>query len=361
VSPTTATAAVGGVPVTFAATVAHGSVSGLVWQVNGIPGGSGTVGTISASGHYISPGAMPPDPTITITAVSVNDPAASGSATLVLTLDPLAVTVTVTPATATVVAGTGTQAFTAVVANSSNSAVTWQVNGVTGGNATVGTISPTGLYTAPSGPPAQPTVTITAVSVADSGASGSAAATVVASAPPPPTITGTAPLTIAVGQTYSFQPAAASPRNGTLTFAIQNPPSWASFNTATGQLSGTPSASNVGVYSNITISVSDGTATASLAPFAISVVQTASGTATLAWTIPTTRTDGTVLSNLAGFNIYWGTSPGSLPNKVSIANPTVSTYIFDNLSSGTYYFVATAYDASGLESAYTPIASKTVP
>src|SRR5439155_16038186 len=58
----------------------------------------------------------------------------------------------------------GTQQFTATVRNTSNTAVTWQVNGVTGGNATVGTISSSGLYTAPASPA---TVTVTAVSQAD--------------------------------------------------------------------------------------------------------------------------------------------------------------------------------------------------
>jgi thiol:disulfide interchange protein DsbA len=68
------------------------------------------------------------------------------------------------------------------VSNSSNTQVTWQVNGVTGGNASVGTISSSGLYTAPCGVPSPATVTITAVSVADSTRSGSAQVTVAAGA-----------------------------------------------------------------------------------------------------------------------------------------------------------------------------------
>ncbi len=84
------------------------------------------------------------------------------------------VSVTISPTSATVGAG-GTRQFTATVQNTSNTAVTWQVNGVTGGNATVGTISSAGLYTAPASPA---TVTVTAVSQADTTKSASAQVTI---------------------------------------------------------------------------------------------------------------------------------------------------------------------------------------
>src|ERR1051325_9372748 len=71
----------------------------------------------------------------------------AGALVLATTLQ-AAVNVTVTPATASVQV-TGTFQFTVKVTGSGNSAVTWTVNGVTGGNATVGTISTKGLYTAP--------------------------------------------------------------------------------------------------------------------------------------------------------------------------------------------------------------------
>ncbi len=90
------------------------------------------------------------------------------------TQTPIPVIVTISPTSATVAAG-GTQQFTATVQNTSNTAVTWQVNGVTGGNATVGTISSSGLYTAPASPA---TVTVTAVSQADTTKSASAQVTI---------------------------------------------------------------------------------------------------------------------------------------------------------------------------------------
>ncbi len=91
---------------------------------------------------------------------------------------PPAVTVTVSPGTASVSAGGGTQAFAATVENTSNTAVTWQVNGVTGGNSTVGTISTAGLYTSPLLVPASSTVTVTALSNVDNTRSGSAQVTI---------------------------------------------------------------------------------------------------------------------------------------------------------------------------------------
>src|SRR5579862_597432 len=74
--------------------------------------------------------------------------------------------VSVSPATANVQEGS-TQQFTASVINTTQPAVNWQVNGVTGGNASVGTISTTGLYTAPPVIPSPASVTVTAVLQAD--------------------------------------------------------------------------------------------------------------------------------------------------------------------------------------------------
>jgi hypothetical protein len=85
--------------------------------------------------------------------------------------------VTVAPSAASVVVG-ALQQFTATVTGTGNTAVTWLVNGVAGGNATVGTISTTGLFQAPSSVPSSPTVTITALSSADGTTSASAQATI---------------------------------------------------------------------------------------------------------------------------------------------------------------------------------------
>ncbi len=79
-----------------------------------------------------------------------------------------------------------------------------------------------------------------------------------------PTISGTAPPAVNAASAYSFVPTAADADGDTLAFSIQNKPAWATFNTSTGRLSGTPAAADVGTYSNIAISVSDGQASTAL-------------------------------------------------------------------------------------------------
>ena len=86
-----------------------------------------------------------------------------------------------------------------------------------------------------------------------------------------PTISGAPASSVTAGQAYSFRPVAADADNNTLGFSIQNRPTWATFSSATGQLSGTPTAAHIGSYANVVISVSDGKASAALAPFSITV------------------------------------------------------------------------------------------
>lgn len=101
----------------------------------------------------------------------------------------------------------------------------------------------------------------------------------------PPTIAGTAKTTIAAYDAYRFAPTASDVDNDTLTFSINNKPAWASFDSATGILSGTPSPSDVGSHANIQISTQDAHITTALAPFSIDVtaavnIAAAFGTAT---------------------------------------------------------------------------------
>ncbi|MEI8608726.1 putative Ig domain-containing protein [Enterovibrio sp. Hal110] len=90
-----------------------------------------------------------------------------------------------------------------------------------------------------------------------------------------PTISGTPDTTITEGSTYSFTPTANDlDSSDTLTFSVSNAPSWSSFNTATGELSGTPLDADVGTTNNIVITVTDdgaGTLSASLPAFNLSV------------------------------------------------------------------------------------------
>lgn len=89
-----------------------------------------------------------------------------------------------------------------------------------------------------------------------------------------PVIYGLPETSVQAGDRYEFRPTASDPDNQKLTFAIENLPQWASFDTATGLLAGTPTNQYAGVYSNIVISTSDTMAKSSLASFSITVVAT---------------------------------------------------------------------------------------
>jgi hypothetical protein len=201
------------------------------------------------------------------------------------------------------------------------------------------------------------------ISVSDGKASASLAAfsiAVSAAANNAPTISGSPATSVNVGSAYSFHPTAADADGDTLTFSISNKPSWATFSTSTGQLSGTPGSSAAGTYSSIAISVSDGKSSRSLSAFAIAVNQTATSSASLSWTPPTQNTDGSTLTNLAGYRLYYGTSATALTQSIQIANPSVSTYVIDGLAPTTYYFAVRAYTSDGAESANSNVASKTL-
>jgi hypothetical protein len=177
-----------------------------------------------------------------------------------------------------------------------------------------------------------------------------------------PTISGSPATTVQAGSAYSFTPTAADQDGDTLTFTITNKPSWATFSTSNGKISGTPGAGDVGTTSNIVITVSDGKTTASLAAFSVAVTAVSTtGSVTLNWAAPTANTDGSTLTNLAGYRIYYGTSASNLNQTVTVANPGLTTYTIDELTTGTWYFAIASYISGGTESAASNPVSATVP
>ena len=179
-------------------------------------------------------------------------------------------------------------------------------------------------------------------------------------APGTPTISGTPPTSVVAGNAYRFTPTTTDPGNAALTFSVKNAPGWATFNTTTGELSGTPTEADVATYSNITISVSNGTTSVSLPAFPIAVTQMANGSATLDWVAPTENTNGTPLTNLAGYLIHYGTSPTALTNTVQVTNPNAVSYEITNLSPGTWYFSVSSYTTTNVQSNGSAVASKTI-
>jgi hypothetical protein len=177
-----------------------------------------------------------------------------------------------------------------------------------------------------------------------------------------PTIQGQPSGSVQAGQAYTFQPSASDANGDALTFSVTNKPDWAEFNASTGRLSGTPTAADIATYSGISIAVSDGQASASLSAFAIAVtdVGTGTGTATLSWTAPTENSDGTALTNLAGYQVWYGQSQNNLSNSVTLNNASLSTYVVEHLGSGTWYFALVAVNNQGTTSVFSSVATKTI-
>jgi hypothetical protein len=84
------------------------------------------------------------------------------------------------------------------------------------------------------------------------------------------------------------------------------------------------------------------------------------GEATLSWTPPDQNTNGSALTNLAGYRIYYGTSADGLDQVIDIPGVGMTTYVVDNLTAGTYYFSIRAYNSAGVESALSNVVSDTI-
>ncbi len=195
VSPPSTTVAVNA-SATFAASVENTSDTTVTWYVNGIPNGSTLLGQIcvaatnpcvppsaplSATVEYIAPAFVPAVNPVTITAISHADPSRSGAATAIITGSNGPVTVTVAPPYAYIPPSTGTLStvqFFATVTDNANTNVTWTVASAVPGQGCAGTacgsISATGLYTAPTAAPSPNAILLTATSAADPTKSASA-------------------------------------------------------------------------------------------------------------------------------------------------------------------------------------------
>jgi hypothetical protein len=194
------------------------------------------------------------------------------------------------------------------------------------------------------------------------------------------TINGTPTTAVEAERWYGFQSWATDTDGRTVIYSIKNKPSWASFSTEYGHLYGVPPTSAVGTYDDIVISASDGLSQSSLPPFCIKVTATApssgctsgssgstgagtstgTGSATVTWKAPILNTNGTAVTNLAGYDIKYGTSATNLSTTVKVASPGTTSYVIGNLAAGTYYFAVTAYNSAGETSTVSNVASKTV-
>lgn len=178
----------------------------------------------------------------------------------------------------------------------------------------------------------------------------------------PPSFTSTPPVNATVGVRYDYTPTVKNDDGDVLVFSIENRPPWASFDTATGRMTGIPAASDVGVRSQIRINVDDGNGGQAIQAFGTFTTHPAivSAQVTLSWTPPTQNTDGTSLTNLAGYRIVYGPSASSLTQIIEVPNSAVSSYVVENLTAGTWYFAVKAYTSAGAESANSNVASKSI-
>jgi hypothetical protein len=169
-----------------------------------------------------------------------------------------------------------------------------------------------------------------------------------------PTISGTPNASAVVNSLYSFLPEASDADGDELSFSIVNKPAWASFDTTTGQLEGVPTSADVGTTNAIELSVTDGSSIAALVTFGITVEQAGPRSFTLSWTAPTQNEDGTALTDLAGYRIYYGTTTGQYSEEVALDSTGTSSHVIENLAAGKYFLVMTSVNSSGMESKYTP-------
>ena len=147
---------------------------------------------------------------------------------------------------------------------------------------------------------------------------------------------------------------------------------------------GQPTVAQVGIFSRIALSVTHGGSTVSLpaCPVSVTAAGTATttpttppppatggaaagtavttGSATLSWSKPTLNSDGTALTDLAGFVVEYGTDSAALSQRVSVADPNLTRYTVPNLGKGTWYFTVISYTATGLQSDVAKLVSKTI-
>jgi hypothetical protein len=178
-------------------------------------------------------------------------------------------------------------------------------------------------------------------------------------------ISGTPATTAEVGEFYSFTPTVVASAGSSLGYTVANKPAWAQFSTTTGALSGTPSAGSQATDSDIVVSVSNGAHSVALPAFQITV-EPASTTApvahvaALSWVRPLENTDGSPLTNLAGYVIRYGTSATALNTQISVASPAATSVEITNLTAGSWHFQVAAINTVNVEGQFSTTVDKTI-
>jgi len=165
-----------------------------------------------------------------------------------------------------------------------------------------------------------------------------------------PAVTGSPTTSVLADADFRFVPRAYDSNADVLTWRIQNKPAWATFDPFTGALMGHPTSSDIGSYDGIAITVSDGTVTVPLEPFSVTVIRAGTAAVTITWLPSLVNDDGTPLTDLAGYYIYYGTDPNSLENVRTIHNMGISSHVIDGLIPGQWHFAIKSFNTAGIES-----------
>jgi hypothetical protein len=332
----------------FTATVSGTNDTALNWLVNGTLGGNSVAGTISSSGLYTAPAAAASS-SVTVTAQSVVKSTAAASATVSIT-QPTSISVSIAPTSASVQVGQSKQ-FTATVSGTSNTATNWLVNGSLGGNSVVGTISSSGLYTAPAAAPSS-SVTVMAQSVAQSTISARATVSITQSPSISVSISPTS-ANVQVGQSQQFTAGISGTSYTSVNWLVS------------GILSGNSllgTVSSTGLYtapasvptSQVTVTAQSTYQPSSSATAGVTITAPVAHYVALSWTDSS--------PSLAGYNIYRGTQPTGPFVKINSALEPASVYTDNTVVSGrTYYYATTAVDSNNVESGYSNVAQAVIP
>ena len=316
-SPNTASLQTGQ-PAQFSATVVGTTNTAVTWTASS--------GTVTSTGQYTAPSTAG---TYTVTATSAADPSKAASARVTVS-PPNQITISITPTSASVSSG-GQEQFSASLSGTSNTAVIWSDS--------AGTITTSGLYTAPS---TAGTYTVTAVSAADHSKSASSAVIV----SPAQTVTvSISPTTIAVPQKWQEQFAAAV--SGTSNTAVSWTVTQGTGTIAPSGLFTAPQAVETDVVT--ATSQADTTKSASA-----TITVPAPHSVSLTWSSSSS-------SGISGYKLYRGSASGG-PYSLLTSGLSSTRYTDTNVQSGSsYFYVTTAVDSTGQESGYSGEAKAVIP
>lgn len=198
---------------TFKATVSGSTNTAVVWSVSGYGCAGSTCGTITSGGVYTAPSTVPNPSFVTVTATSVADSMKSSTAMVTISQQ---LGISISPTSAQVDVGAQKQ-FTATVTGSFTTGVSWTVTGTGCSGAACGTVSSTGLYTAPTKLPSPAQVKVTATANADGKTAASATVTIFL--PVTVTITPTTAI-VTVGQQQQFHTSVSGSSNTAVTWSV---------------------------------------------------------------------------------------------------------------------------------------------